>query len=62
MDRHDFRAGSCWHGKNYTAKEMKHTSRSLQPTTRPSRSPGVPKVKVGVVGEIYVKYTPAGQQ
>ena len=47
-------------GKGYTAKEMKHTFPLIAadfaniPVTR------VPKVKVGVVGEIYVKYSPLG--
>ena len=49
-------------GKGYTSKEMKHTFPLIAkdfaaiPVTR------VPKVKVGVVGEIYVKLQPAGQQ
>ena len=47
-------------GKGYTAGEMKHTFPLIAkdfaaiPVTR------VPKVKVGVVGEIYVKYSPLG--
>ena len=47
-------------GKGYTAREMKHTfpliarEFAVIPKTR------VPKVKVGVVGEIYVKYSPLG--
>ena len=47
-------------GKGYTSKEMKHTFPLIAkefatiPVTR------VPKVKVGVVGEIYVKYSPLG--
>ena len=47
-------------GKGFTAKEMKHTFPLIArefaaiPVTR------VPKVKVGVVGEIYVKYSPLG--
>ena len=47
-------------GKGYTAREMKHTfpliarDFAVIPKTR------VPKVKVGVVGEIYVKYSPLG--
>lgn len=47
-------------GKGYTSKEMKHTFPLIAadfaniPITR------VPKVKVGVVGEIYVKYSPLG--
>ena len=47
-------------GKGYTAREMKHTFPLIArdfaaiPVTR------VPKVKVGVVGEIYVKYSPLG--
>ena len=46
--------------KGYTAREMKHTFPLIAkdfatiPVTR------VPKVKVGVVGEIYVKYSPLG--
>ena len=38
---------------------MKHTFPSSQRTLRHPRYP-VPKVKVGVVGEIYVKYSPLG--
>jgi len=47
-------------GKGFTAREMKHTFPLMAkefatlPVTR------VPKVKVGVVGEIYVKYSPLG--
>lgn len=47
-------------GKGFTAREMKHTFPLIAkdfaaiPVTR------VPKVKVGVVGEIYVKYSPLG--
>ena len=47
-------------GKGYTAREMKHTfpliarEFAVIPKTR------APKVKVGVVGEIYVKYSPLG--
>ena len=47
-------------GKGFTAREMKHTFPLVAkdfaaiPVTR------VPKVKVGVVGEIYVKYSPLG--
>ncbi len=47
-------------GKGFTSKEMKHTFPLIAkdfasiPVTR------VPKVKVGVVGEIYVKYSPLG--
>ena len=47
-------------GKGYTSKEIKHTFPLIAkefatiPVTR------VPKVKVGVVGEIYVKYSPLG--
>ena len=47
-------------GKGYRAHEMKHTFPFIAkefaaiPVTR------VPKVKVGVVGEIYVKYSPLG--
>lgn len=47
-------------GKGFTAREMKHTfplmakEFAVLPVTR------VPKVKVGVVGEIYVKYSPLG--
>ena len=47
-------------GKGYTAREMKHTfpliarEFAVIPKTR------VSKVKVGVVGEIYVKYSPLG--
>ena len=47
-------------GKGFTAREMKHTFPIIAkdfaaiPVTR------VPKVKVGVVGEIYVKYSPLG--
>jgi predicted nucleotide-binding protein (sugar kinase/HSP70/actin superfamily) len=46
--------------KGYTTREMKHTFPLIArdfaaiPVTR------VPKVKVGVVGEIYVKYSPLG--
>ena len=47
-------------GKGFTSREMKHTFPLIAkefatiPVTR------VPKVKVGVVGEIYVKYSPLG--
>ena len=47
-------------GKGFTSREMKHTfpliakEFAIIPVTR------VPKVKVGVVGEIYVKYSPLG--
>ena len=47
-------------GRGFTAREMKHTFPLIAkdfaaiPVTR------VPKVKVGVVGEIYVKYSPLG--
>ena len=47
-------------GKGFTAREMKHTFPLIAadfaniPVTR------VPKVKVGVVGEIYVKFSPLG--
>ncbi len=47
-------------GKGFTAREMKHTFPLMAkefaalPVTR------IPKVKVGVVGEIYVKYSPLG--
>ena len=44
-------------GKGFTAKEMKHTfPLDRRASLRPSRLHRVPKVKVGVVGEIYVKY------
>ena len=63
LSRYGDRVGSsemCIRDRGYTAKEMKHTFPLIAadfaniPVTR------VPKGKVGVVGEIYVKYSPLG--
>ena len=61
MDRWIARLGrALLAGKGFTSREMKHTFPLIAkefatiPVTR------VPKVKVGVVGEIYVKYSPLG--
>ena len=47
-------------GKGYTAKEMKHTFPLIAKEFATISVTRVPKVKVGVVGEIYVKYSPLG--
>ena len=47
-------------GKGYTSKEMKHTFPLIAKDFKSIPVTRVPKVKVGVVGEIYVKYSPLG--
>ena len=47
-------------GKGYTAGEMKHTFPLIARDFKSIPVTRVPKVKVGVVGEIYVKYSPLG--
>ncbi len=62
LTEHWIRTISGWimQNKGYSAHEMKHAFKRIVaqyaaiPVTR------VPKVKVGVVGEIYVKYSPLG--
>ena len=46
--------------KGYTAREMKHTFPLIAKAFATIPVTRVPKVKVGVVGEIYVKYSPLG--
>ena len=46
-------------GKGFTSREMKHTFPLIAKEFATIPSPGA-KVKVGVVGEIYVKYSPLG--
>ena len=47
-------------GKGFTAREMKHTFPLIAKDFAAIPMTRVPKVKVGVVGEIYVKYSPLG--
>ena len=47
-------------GKGYTAKEMTHTFPLIAADFAKIPVTLVPKVKVGVVSEIYVKYSPLG--
>ena len=47
-------------GKGFTAREMKHTFPLMAKEFAALPVTQVPKVKVGVVGEIYVKYSPLG--
>ena len=47
-------------GKGYTAREMKHTFPLIAREFAVIPRTKTPKVKVGVVGEIYVKYSPLG--
>ena len=47
-------------GKGYTAREMKHTFPLIAREFAVIPKTKTPKVKVGVVGEIYVKYSPLG--
>ena len=45
-------------GKGFTSREMKHTFPLIAKDFKSIPVTRVPKVKVGVVGEIYVKYSP----
>ena len=47
-------------GKGFTSREMKHTFPLIARDFKSIPVTRVPKVKVGVVGEIYVKYSPLG--
>ena len=47
-------------GKGFTSREMKHTFPLIAKDFKSIPVTRVPKVKVGVVGEIYVKYSPLG--
>ena len=44
-------------GKGFTSREMKHTFPLIARDFKSIPVTRVPKVKVGVVGEIYVKYS-----
>ena len=47
-------------GKGFTSREMTHTFPLIAKDFKSIPVTRVPKVKVGVVGEIYVKYSPLG--
>ena len=47
-------------GRGFSAREMKHTFPRMAAQFAAIPVKRVPKVKVGIVGEIYVKYSPLG--